>query len=110
MIARSTIDGGDELLTRDEAAALMRLSPHTLSCWRSAGKGPAVVKYGASRSAAVRYRRSDIERFLTDPARAEAEAGEPWRAARRQAAAQARAAAAGKHAKKKRRPVRSRSR
>ena len=76
----------DELLTRDEAAALLKLEPHTLACMRSEGRGPAVVKLSACRSGAVRYRRSDIEQWLADPAAAEA-GGEPWRVARRQAAA-----------------------
>ena len=77
----------DELLTRTDVARLLGVSPHTLACWRSAGKGPAVVKYGAGKSAAVRYRRSAVEAWIDNPPQAEAEAGEPWRAARRQAAA-----------------------
>lgn len=76
----------DELLTRAEAAALLKLSAHSLACMRSEGRGPAVVKLSAGRSGAVRYRRSDIERWLADPAEAEA-GGEPWRVARREAAA-----------------------
>jgi hypothetical protein len=85
----------DELLTREEAAALLKVRPHSLACMRSEGRGPAVVKLSAGRSGAVRYRRSDIERWLADPARIEAEAQEPWREARRQAtAAKLKAAAA----------------
>jgi len=94
----------DELLTRAHVARLLGVSAHTLACWRSAGRGPAVVKFGAGRSSAVRYRRSAVERWLDDPLQAEAEAGEPWRAARRQAAA-ATAAEAKKSPAKKTRPA-----
>jgi predicted DNA-binding transcriptional regulator AlpA len=63
----------DELLTRPEAAAILKIDAHTLACWASLGRGPRFVKFGASRSAAVRYRRSEIDRWLADPARADAE-------------------------------------
>jgi hypothetical protein len=77
----------DELLTREQAAALLHVTPHTLACWRSAGRGPAIVKFSAGRSAAVRYRRSEIERWIADPVAADAAAREPWREARRKAIA-----------------------
>lgn len=77
----------DELLTREQAAGLLNIDPHTLACWRSQGRGPALVKFGTGRSAAVRYRRSAIEAWLCDPASAEATAGERWREERRQAIA-----------------------
>ncbi len=77
----------DALLTREQAAELLQLDPHTLACWKSQGRGPACVKFGAGRSAAVRYLRSDIERWCADPVAAEAESREPWREARRRAMA-----------------------
>lgn len=101
-------DGGDELLTRDDVARMLGLSAHTLACWRSAGRGPAIVKFGAGRSAAVRYRRRDIEQWIADPLRTEAEAGEPWRAARRAAAAATRSAADDKPSGRRRRSARRR--
>ena len=58
------IDTSDALLTRAEVAKLLSVAPHTLACWRSAGKGPEVVKFGTGRSAAVRYRRSAVEAWL----------------------------------------------
>jgi hypothetical protein len=89
------IETGDEvMLNRNQAAAILGVRPHTLACWRSEGRGPACVKYGAGRSAAVRYRRSDVLRFAADPVAAEAESGEPWREARRRAAAESAAARA----------------
>jgi len=92
----------DALLTREQAAALLHIDPHTLACWKSQGRGPALVKFGAGRSAAVRYRRSDIERWLENPVAAEAESCEPWREARRRAIAAR--PTAGRRPKKGRRP------
>ena len=107
---RSNDTLADELLTREELASEWKLKSHTLACWATQGKGPPLVKFGSGRSAAVRYRRSEALAWLNDPARAEAEAGEPWRAARRQAAARARAAAADKATAKKTRPAARRRR
>jgi hypothetical protein len=92
----------DVLLTRKQAAELLQLDPHTLACWKSQGRGPACVKFGAGRSAAIRYFRSEIERFLADPVAAEAESREPWREARRRAMAAR--PTAGRRPKKGRRP------
>jgi hypothetical protein len=90
----------DELLNRAQVAAILGVTTHTLACWRSQGRGPAMVKFGAGRSAAVRYRRSAVEAFLADPVGAEIAAREPWRENRRRAAAeQATARAARKRAR-----------
>lgn len=75
-------NSNDEMLTRKQAAELLGIDPHTMACWRSRGTGPAMVKFGAGRSAGVRYRRSAIEAWIRDPQAAELEAGEPWRAER----------------------------
>lgn len=98
----------DPLLTREEAAKLLGLEPHTLACWRSAGRGPTPIKFGSGRSAAVRYRRSEIERWLADPAAVEAASREPWREERRQAVAKRATPAAGCRRSKSRRRVRTR--
>jgi hypothetical protein len=82
-----SIANADALLTREQAAELLQLAPHTLAIWKSQGRGPAVIKYGAGRSATCRYRRSAIEAWLADPVAAEAASKEPWREARRQAMA-----------------------
>lgn len=87
-------DANDEMLNRNEAARLLNIAPHTLACWRSEGRGPAAVKYGAGRSAAVRYKRSEVLRWAADPVAVESESREPWREARRRAAAEAAAARA----------------
>lgn len=50
----------DNLLTTDQAAALVRVKPATLKIWRMKGAGPAFIKVGRL----VRYRRTTIERWL----------------------------------------------
>lgn len=51
----------DQLLTNDEAAALLRVSPGTLDVWRCIKRYQiAYIKVGRS----VRYRRSDLEEWL----------------------------------------------
>ncbi|HYF87135.1 helix-turn-helix domain-containing protein [Azospirillum sp.] len=49
------------MLNEQEAAALLNLSPKTLTRWRWKGIGPAFVKVGAR---AVRYREKDLHSFL----------------------------------------------
>jgi len=67
---------GGELLTTAEAAAYMRISPHTLHFWRSRKQrcGPRYLKVHAH---AVRYRLFDVEVWL------ESRLVEPVREARR---------------------------
>lgn len=49
-----------KLLNEREAAALLRMSPKTLSQWRWRKRGPSFVTIGRS----IRYREEDIEKFL----------------------------------------------
>jgi excisionase family DNA binding protein len=49
-----------ELLTPDEAADYLQLSPRLLQQWRYVGRGPRFVKAGH----AVRYRRADLDAWL----------------------------------------------
>lgn len=49
------------LFTVDEAADYMRLSKITLNRWRLTGEGPVFAKMGG----AVRYRREDLDSFIT---------------------------------------------
>lgn len=51
-----------QLFTRSEAAAYMRLSPQTLATWASRGVGPTFLRVGR----AVRYRLSDLNVYLDD--------------------------------------------
>ncbi|WP_149264331.1 BldC family transcriptional regulator [Actinomadura sp. K4S16] len=51
----------EELLTPAEVAKMFRVDPKTVTRWASAGKLSAVFTLGGHR----RYRRSEVERFLT---------------------------------------------
>lgn len=56
----------DILYTTEELAEIIRVSTSTLNKWRVAGqRGPRFIKCGAS----VRYRKSDVEAFLSENAR-----------------------------------------
>lgn len=60
----------DPLLPESAAAAVLGgakpLSVKTLQGWRVSGHGPRFVKLGSGLRAAVRYRRSELLRFLAD--------------------------------------------
>jgi hypothetical protein len=49
-----------KLITSDEAAAFLGLSPRTLEGWRTRGDGPDFVRMGA----AVRYCIDDLLQFI----------------------------------------------
>jgi excisionase family DNA binding protein len=51
----------DELLTRREAATLLKVHTETIKRWQKNGRLPALVLGPTT----VRYRRADIERFLS---------------------------------------------
>ena len=51
------------LLTTKEAAAFLRVHYHTLEVWRSTGRYPGLPFVRVGRHA-VRYRMSDLERFV----------------------------------------------
>lgn len=52
--------GAPDLLTTDEAAAYLTLTPARLKSWRAAGTGPPWLKLGQ----AVRYERADLDAYL----------------------------------------------
>ena len=52
--------GSGDLLTRPEAAEILRTSPATLSYWAWQGKGPKSFRVGRR----VLYARADLEEFL----------------------------------------------
>ncbi|MFB7474583.1 helix-turn-helix transcriptional regulator [Kitasatospora sp. NPDC056184] len=58
------MSGADEWLTPSEVAAMTRLTVQTLSNHRWQGRGPAFTKLTPGRGGRVRYRRSDVERWL----------------------------------------------
>ncbi len=59
MTTRTPTD--EPLMTTEEAAALLKLSPKTLQQWRSDGKGPAFCKLEGD---AVRYTEADLMAWL----------------------------------------------
>lgn len=55
----------DPLLDDDATAEYLGgIATNTLSAWRKTGRGPKFLKLGAGRTAAVRYRRSDLDAWL----------------------------------------------
>lgn len=73
MLAVTTTD--ERWLDMVQLAARWNMQVDTLRDWRAHGRGPRGVKFGRGRSAPVRYRLSEIERF-----EAELEAAETRRA------------------------------
>ncbi|MFJ7159741.1 helix-turn-helix transcriptional regulator [Streptomyces sp. NPDC101118] len=53
------------LLTPAQVSDWTQLEEQTLANMRWRGTGPAYIKLGTGRSAPVRYRRCDVERWLT---------------------------------------------
>lgn len=49
-----------DFLTADDVAELIKVRKQTLAVWRIKGQGPTFIKAGR----AVRYRRSDVDRWL----------------------------------------------
>jgi excisionase family DNA binding protein len=56
----------EKLLSKEEAAELLGVSPRTLEDWRLHGTGPKGIRVGRR----LRYRPADIERWLDAQARA----------------------------------------
>ncbi|MEU8031935.1 helix-turn-helix domain-containing protein [Streptomyces sp. NPDC049099] len=55
----------DEWLTARETSSLTKVAEKTLANWRSLGIGPPYAKLSQGRGGRVRYRRSDVERYLS---------------------------------------------
>lgn len=52
------------MLTPQEVSDILRIDTNTLYKWRTQNKGPAYYKLGKGERAAVRYRKSEVLRFL----------------------------------------------
>jgi len=48
------------LLNRREAAAYLKVSPHTLANWKSQGRGPRALKVHSL----IRYRQAELDAWL----------------------------------------------
>jgi predicted DNA-binding transcriptional regulator AlpA len=58
----------DEFLCPKEFARLIEVHPNTLGKWRTQGRGPRYEKLGKGIRAKIRYRRSEIEKWLAENA------------------------------------------
>jgi len=56
----------ESLLTVEEVAQILRIKPSTVYDWVYAGALPAVRPMTGAHRSIVRFRRSDIERFIQD--------------------------------------------
>lgn len=66
-VARSeSAADADPLLREATAAEILTVTIKTLQAWRVSGKGPRFVKLGDGLRSPVRYRRSELARFLTE--------------------------------------------
>lgn len=59
----TTMSPAGEILSRDEAAAFLRVAPATLQNWAAHGTGPRYSRSGDVRGRAF-YRRADLLRWL----------------------------------------------
>lgn len=57
-----------DYLTRERAAAYLRISLHQLRRQITAGTSPAYIKRGTTAQAAIRFPRSELAAYLADPA------------------------------------------
>jgi excisionase family DNA binding protein len=62
MLTDPASDPIDDVLTFDEVATILRVPVGTLRTWRGKGEGPAGFRAGKY----VRFRRSSVERFITE--------------------------------------------
>ncbi len=60
-----TTDIEHVLLTPREVAVEMKVSTIALARWRRTGSGPKFLKLTRGRSGLIRYRRSDLDEFLS---------------------------------------------
>lgn len=69
MITEATQQVGDpeDLLTAKEVSKITRLRPQTLADHRYKKIGIPYVKLGKGIRAPVRYRRRDVDAYMTDP-------------------------------------------
>ncbi len=52
------------LLTDEQAASLLAVSPATLRSRRCRGVGPTFIKMGLGKKTSVRYHHEDLQRFI----------------------------------------------
>ena len=55
-----------DLLTPQQVADMLQVKTDTLEAWRGKRIGPAWIKLGDGKRSPVRYRKTDIETYLTE--------------------------------------------
>ncbi len=55
----------ETLFNTNKAAEYLGISRKSLERWRTEGTGPAFVKVGPGRRAAVRYRKADLDDWIS---------------------------------------------
>jgi excisionase family DNA binding protein len=60
-IDREAVPPTDQLLTIDQLSTFLQVSVQTIYRWRTTGTGPPGMKVGRH----VRYRRADVDKWLT---------------------------------------------
>ncbi len=56
----------EPLLTRAEVAKRLGVSPDTLRLWQREKRGPRVVRLGKLPHGRIRYRESDVARYISE--------------------------------------------
>jgi hypothetical protein len=51
----------NSVVSNDEAARLLGITPNTLKLWRCKGRGPKFIKFGETKQSGVGYEVADIE-------------------------------------------------
>jgi hypothetical protein len=59
----------EDMLTREEVAGLLLLSPRTLAAWAAAGTGPPMIKLGEGSRTHVRYQVLALKAWLAEHTR-----------------------------------------
>jgi hypothetical protein len=59
------------LLSTEDVATVLRLSPATIVWWRSQKQGPAWVRLGKGKRAPIRYRTEAVEAYIAQMETAE---------------------------------------
>jgi hypothetical protein len=62
----SDAHAGDPLMREQDVAPLLTVTVKTLQAWRVSGNGPRFIKLGSGLRSPVRYRRSDLLKFLSE--------------------------------------------
>lgn len=63
-LRKEVIAGDDQILSRNDAAAVLSVHPKTLEKWARLGGGPRVTRFGPK---SIGYRLGDLRAFARNP-------------------------------------------